>query len=205
MARQSLHIDHRQVLNIQRATQYAARIGRPLNTTVTLNIGHTQCEEHEISKMFEQLRDRHFTKWLRDRATSRSKPEWLPALYVWAIEGTKGHPNIHWLLHIPPPLRTEFGSKLGSWLTRLASPFTEGQRPILVQSAYDPMGATLYLLKGADPKCGRLYKIKTRPQGLVIGKRAGMSKALGPAARARSTITPFASIRPSLSMRRKQS
>jgi hypothetical protein len=188
MPRVSNYIDHRQALNIQRATDHAARIGRTLNTAIHLNVGHMRCEEDQISAMFERLRDRHFTKWLRDIAQRKNRPDWLPACYVWSIEGTRGYPNIHWLVHIPPALKTKFEAKLKKWLQRLAGPLNMDQRPVVVGPADEPKGATLYLLKGLDPRYAKLLKIRVKPQGPVSGKRAGMSVSLGPAARARYVV-----------------
>jgi len=152
-----------------------------------------QCDEEAISAMFERLRDNHFTKWLRDTARRRKRPDWMPAHYVWAIEGTHGHPNIHWLVHVPAEIKREFETKLSRWMARLAGPLNSDQRPILVQATFDATGAALYLLKGTDPRYGRKYRIKTSPQGTVRGKRAGMSKSNGPAARSKSVIVALPS------------
>jgi hypothetical protein len=199
--RESQFIDHRQSLNIQRAVSHAEKVGHPLNTAVTLNVGHMECDLEEISAMFEKLRDNHFTKWLRDIAKRHRKPEWTPAYYVWAIEGTRGHPNIHWLVHVPNEIKSVFPQKLEKWLTRLAGPLSIGQKPIFMRDAYDPMGWALYLLKGTQPAYGPKYRIKTSPQGLVYGKRAGVSKSLGPTARARVVVTE---LKPDLYRREKR-
>jgi len=189
--RESRVIDHRQALNIQRAVSHATKIGRELNTSVTFNVGHMRCSEFAMSAMFEKLRDNHFTKWLRDMAKRNGTRAWTPAYYVWAIEGTTGHPNIHWLVHVPPAIKKQFKTKLDQWMTRLAGPLNTDQKPILVKEAYDPMGAALYLLKGTNPRYSRKYRIRTSPQGLVYGKRAGVSASLGPTARARSVVAAF--------------
>lgn len=181
-------IDHRQVRNILRAVTFAERQGRPLNLFVTLSLGHSACSVDRASSVFERLRDNHFTKWLRDMAHRKHEPRWLPPLYVWSIENKPGFPNVHWLVHVPATLRADFERKLCVWLTRLAGPLDNSQRPIDVRSAPKPIGAAKYLAKGIDPKYAKLYAIDAIPQGLIYGKRAGVSKALGPTAIAKATL-----------------
>ena len=191
-ARQSEHIDHRQVRNIIRAERFAERAGRPLNFFVTINLGHTACEADNASKVFERLRDNHYTKWLRDIARRRDQPSWLPAFYVWSIEDKPGHPNIHWLIHKPVGLRSLFESKLHVWLERLAGPLNNSQTPILIKPATTPTGVAKYLSKGINPRYAKLFRINPIPQGIIKGKRAGISAALGPAAIAHATIINLA-------------
>jgi len=45
-------------------------------------------------------------------------------------------------------------------------------------------GLKLYLSKGLDPHLARLWKIHSKPQGVILGPRSGISRNIGPAVRA---------------------
>jgi len=67
--RRTRHIGWRQARNLREAIHYADKrlveLGRPLNTFVTVNFGHTACPPEFVSATFEKLRDNHFVRWLR--------------------------------------------------------------------------------------------------------------------------------------------
>jgi hypothetical protein len=187
--RTNSHIDHRQVRNIMRAVKFAELQGRPLDTFVTINFGQTGCSLDATSKVFERLRDNHFTKWLRDIAKREGQPDWLPAYYIWAIENKPANQNVHWLVNLPQALKHSFEIKLAHWMEKLAGPLDPSQKVIHIQPADSPVGAAKYSCKGINPRYARHFRINPIPQGIVTGKRAGISKALGPEARRRLTIS----------------
>lgn len=193
-SRRNTQIDHRQVRNIVRAVDFARRTGRPLNYFVTLNLGHSACDIDHASETFSRLRNSHFTKWLRDVSRRERQPGWWPAYFVWSIEDKPGHPNVHWLVHLPIALRARFEAKLHVWLNRLAGPLDSTQKAIHIIPAPTPMGAAKYLSKAIDPRHAKLFKIRAVPQGIIKGKRAGISAALGPAAIRRATLVKLTPI-----------
>jgi hypothetical protein len=179
--RHSFHIDRRQARNLMDAIYYAhtrlVELGRPLNTFVTLNFGHTDCPPEHVSSGFEKLRDNHFVRWLRHRRE-------VPAHYVWAVENSGGDTHVHWVVHIPKSLRAKFDTKLPEWLTRVAGTI-RCPEAIKIKPVWYLPTLLPYLLKGLDPCFTAPYGIKHIPQGLVYGKRCGVSKSLGPASRTR--------------------
>lgn len=189
----SSYIDHRQVRNIIHAVRFAELQDRPLDTFVTINFGQTGCSLEETSKVFERLRDNHFTKWLRDYAKREARLDWLPVYYVWIIENKPANQNVHWLVNLPQTLKRRFETKLTYWMKKLAGPLDSSQKVIHIEPADRPMGAAKYSCKGINPKYARLFRIDPVPQGIITGKRAGVSKALGPEARRRLTISRFSS------------
>jgi hypothetical protein len=56
---------------------------------------------------------------------------------------------------------------------------------IKVQPVKNLHGLGRYALKGMDPHYTPRYRVRHDPQGIVFGKRCGISKSLGPAARRR--------------------
>jgi hypothetical protein len=177
------HIGWRQARNFLEAIRYAdkrlAQLGRPLNTFVTLNFDHTDCPPEQVSARFEKLRDNHFVRWLRYRRA-------VPAHYVWALENQGGDTHVHWVVHVPKPLRAAFDAKLPEWLTRVAGTIRCHESAIKIEPVWNLRGLARYLLKGMDSRYAPRYSVRHVPQGLVHGKRCGVSKSLGPSARNRS-------------------
>ena len=204
--RRTHHIGSRQARNLREAIHYADKrlveLGRPLNTFATINFGHTACSSEIVSAAFEKLRDNHFVRWLRYETSDLS-------YYVWVIENAGGNTHVHWVLHLPKSLRAAFEIKIAEWLARVAGTITCKESAINIKPVTDLRGLGLYLLKGMDPRYAPRFGVKHVPQGLVYGKRCGVSKSLGPASRASSeprcpkpfTSSPNAAFHPNVGKR----
>jgi len=181
--RRTQHIGWRQACNFREAIHYADKelveLGRPLNTFVTINFGHIACSPELVSAVFEKLRDNHFVRWLRYGTSDLS-------YYVWVIENSGGNTHVHWVLHLPKSLRAAFEIKLAEWLARVAGTITCRESAINIEPVYNLHGLGRYLLKGMDPRYAAPCGVEHVPQGVVYGKRCGVSKSLGPRARNRS-------------------
>jgi hypothetical protein len=196
--RRTHYIDWRQARNFRNAIHYADKrlveFGRPLNTFATINFGHIACPPEAVSAIFEKLRDNHFVRWLRYGTSDLS-------YYVWVIENAGGNTHVHWVLHLPKSLRAAFEIKIAEWLGRVAGTITCRESAIKIQTVTNLRGLGLYLLKGMDPRYAARFGVKHVPQGLVYGKRCGISKSLGPASRtelrqgARSRFNPAPTLR----------
>jgi hypothetical protein len=184
-SRQTHCIAWRQVRNFMGAINYAdtrlVQLGRPLNTFVTVNFDHIDCPPEQVSARFEKLRDNHFVRWLRYRRA-------VPAHYVWALENCGGDTHVHWVVHIPKPLWEAFRTKLPEWLGQVAGTIHCAESAINTKPVSDLRGLARYLLKGMDQRYAPRYSVRHVPQGLVYGKRCGVSKSLGPASRARLSL-----------------
>jgi hypothetical protein len=154
-------------------------LGRPLNTFVTVNFDHTDCPPEHVSAAFERLRDNHFVRWLRYE-------EAAPAYYVWVLENQGGDMHVHWVVHVPSSLRKAFGTRLPKWLARVAGIIRCSESAINIKPVSKLRSLTRYLLKGMDSRYAPRYSVQHESQGLVYGKRCGVSKSLGPSARNRS-------------------
>jgi hypothetical protein len=120
-------------------------------------------------------------RWLRYWASA-------PTYYVWVIEHHGGDTHVHWVVHIPKSLRAAFDTKLTEWLTRVAGIIRCHVSAIKIKPVPNLRGLGRYLLKGMDPRSAAAYGVRHEPQGLVYGKRCGVSKSLGPAARNRPRL-----------------
>lgn len=190
--RQSRYLPHRASANLANAVRFAIEVGRPLNWFVTINYGLTSCEPEAMSSAFELLRDNHFVPWFKRYRTSRPHTRG-PTAYVWVAEGRPGHHGVHWLVHLPPQLKKPFAENMRRWLERTAGPILD-DKAIHIRPAETPQGATLYMLKGLDHRHAKRFRVDPKWQGVVFGKRCGVSASLGPAAirrhRGRHTTGP---------------
>jgi hypothetical protein len=184
--RQTHCIAWRQVRNFMGAIHYAdtrlTALARPLNTFVTLNFDHIDCPPERVSARFEKLRDNHFVPWLRYRRA-------VPAHYVWVLENQGGDTHVHWVVHVPPSLREAFRTKVPEWLGQVAGTILCAESAINIKPVTNLRSLARYLLKGMDPRYAPRYSVRCVSQGLVHGKRCGVSKSLGPAARTRSFVS----------------
>jgi hypothetical protein len=175
-------IARRQVRNFMGAIHHAdtrlVALGRPLNTFVTLNFDYSDCPPEHVSAAFERLRDNHFVRWLRYEKAA-------PAYYVWVLENKGGDTHVHWVVHVPKPLQEAFATKLPKWLARVAGIIRCSESAIKITPVPKLRTLARYLLKGMDSRYAPRYSVRHVPQGLVHGKRCGISKSLGPSARNR--------------------
>jgi hypothetical protein len=184
-ARISHFINRRPAANFWHAFNFAAEIGQPLNVFVTLNFGHTNCSAETMTAQFMTLLDRKFGPWWR-RPSRHLKigPQGAPA-YAWVAEAAGGYPGIHWVLHIPQTRRTDFIARLPKWLKNIAGDLHD-ECAFNVGTVYRAPGLRSYLLKGCDPNYADFCKFDCVPQGVVHGKRSGVSRSLQRTARSRA-------------------
>jgi hypothetical protein len=182
--RRTTYINRKPASNLWHAFTAAERIGLPFNTFVTLNL--TALPPDDVSQTFRRLLERHFAPWYR-RGTHSGPSTYA---YAWVIEAAGGQRAVHWALHVPPARSTDFREQLTRWLQRLAG--AENEDGSIHIQPITTWGVRLYMLKGAQPWYAAFCQIKHVPQGIVIGKRSGFSRSVGPEARRRRGIRPRA-------------
>jgi hypothetical protein len=176
-------ISKRQTANLIAALQFADEIGLPLNVSV------------DIAWIFFSgtVDDRtRFARW-QERLSKWARRHGFPLAMIRTREvGKYGSPHTHVLLHVPPQL-TQNGTFQRA-LERSLEP--EGgpihNKAILIQPAYRPQGKLLYNLKGTDPKHASDFCIRPADQGILSGKRAGVTQNLGPGARRKASTREVA-------------
>src|SRR5205807_3180683 len=99
------------------------------------------------------------------------------------LENQGGDTHVHWVVHVPKSLREAFHTKLPKWLEQVAGTIRCAESAINVKPVSNLRGIARYLLKGMDSRYAPRYSVRHESQGLVYGKRCGVSKSLGPAAR----------------------
>lgn len=170
---------------IKQAPRTAEAIGRPLNLFVTINVYHTACSVEDISKKFQVLRSRRFARWASYKPSGAQFPRNGSPTDAWVLEAPNSHHNIHWLLYVRPERQREFIERLEIWVSEVFGEIGTGERVVHVQHADRPAGAAKYMAKGADPKYVSFYWLDdvAKPQGMIYGKRGGVSQNLATAAR----------------------
>lgn len=179
--RPTKHINRRLSQSIFRAFDYAQWVGRPLNTYVVLNFRETA--ERSAATAFFQVRHK-FRDWLA-YASKRFALGQQTADYVYTFENDSGLIHANWVIHVPPALMAEFDKKVRRWLKK--SQGACGDFDISIQRVEPQRAKRLakYILKGTDPQFVAHFFLQdvAKDQGLVVGKRAGISLSAGPSAR----------------------
>lgn len=197
--RRSHDINYKPASALWHAFNHATNTSRPFTLHVTLNFAHTNCLPDDMTAQFRQLVGNKFGPWWRRPSRRlRLKPQGSPA-FSWVAENVNGQPNIHWAVFVPPEREADFKKRLPVWLAAV----TGGEinpAAINIKRIYNAVGLRSYMLKGTGDVFARLAKIEQKPQGLVIGKRSGVSRSLHRTARGREnykagrrvgfTITP---------------
>ena len=184
--RQSAQIGRKPAANIHHATRLAERIGLPLNQFVTINYSKTACPPEDASATFRVLLASWFARWLRRHPKNKKR---VSPAYVYVFEAAGGQTAVHWLVHIPRGLIREFWQLVPAWLEVTAGP-VDGPGAVKHRRVYGLVGAKRYILKGMDPHFAKAWKIRPSPQGVVIGRRSGFSRNLGPTARRATSYRP---------------
>ena len=185
--RQSVQIGRKPAANLHHATRLADRIGYSLNQFVTINYSKTSCAPEEASAHFRILLASWFARWLRRHPKNKSKSS---PTYVWVFEAAGGQVAVHWLVHIPQGLIREFWRTVPAWVAATTAGAIE-TNAVKHRRIYSIIGAKRYVLKGMDPHFARMWQIRPSPQGMIVGKRSGFSRNLGPIARKKLAYRPL--------------
>ncbi len=167
--------------------------GIALNVFVTINYS---LSESGIDN-FDKLRNERFCRWLRTRSEKIGR-KIIPS-YKYVREGL----HVHWVVHIPDELYEEFCDLVPRWVTSLddkaklqrKSSKNHHQSPkgcVDIQKVRSSLAVRRYMLKGINPEhAGRFGIRNPEPQGVVYGRRSGVSRSLCQSARKKMGYKPF--------------
>jgi hypothetical protein len=183
--RVSKRITMRQASNMMDAVAFARQIGAPLNAHATIHWAGTKIGDDPGGRLFAKVRE-GFDKWLMRQGI----PGGLSA--IWVRERRSGGQaeveHSHMLFHLPHPYKT--GRKYDQIvhaLERLIDRHGEANYldgTLKLTFPDNPNG--IYLLKGGGRDVWRKHAVPSiwrEPQGVIFGKRCGVTENLGPAAR----------------------
>jgi hypothetical protein len=188
--RSSSHLSLAAAKNIIAAAHYAQLIGRPLNRFTTLHFKAAKVGDpvRAVGQLLKLAGD-----WLR------TKGQPLCAIWVREAGEDKGE-HLHLLWHVPTDLTAFFAKRERGWRTKIGMKSAKGAsltRPVGLsyrhaergseygESYADHLATTVgYVLKGADQKSVAMLGLsRCEPQGLITGKRSGMTESLNRKAR----------------------
>ena len=179
--------------NIIAAAQHAALTGRPLNRFTTLH--------YEAAKVSDPVKA---TGRLLKLASDWLRTKGEPLFAIWVREtGIEKGEHLHLLWHVPNKLAKTFANRERRWRNKIGMKLAAGasySRPVglsyrhaLRRTEYGEcyadhlLAAVGYVLKGAHPRTVESLGLpRCEPQGLIAGKRSGMTENLNRKARAHS-------------------
>lgn len=178
------------------AEEQALRIGWPLNTSVTLLLSEMGLGLEEAGPTFRKILNRRFANWVRRPAKKQARYA-APPTWTYGLENKKdgyevtcadGLHNVHahWTVHIPEARREEFQSELDLWIDEVAGTRFWKESIRRVRAIDDPGNVVRYTIKGADEMVARHFRVpeeKISGQGIIIGRRTGTTRNIGPSAR----------------------
>ena len=184
-SRASKYITTRQATSIMEAVKFAKLIDLPLVAHLTIHWSLTDVGDDPDGKLFAKVRE-GLDKWMHRRG--------IVFAGAWVRERQAGGQSdvvhCHLLFHLPLTFRT--GKKLRqveAAITRLVKrhgrDITE-ERVIKLVIHDNPDGK--YLIKGGGTKVWKRFRLRQghrRLQGLIFGKRCGVTENIGLAARKR--------------------
>ena len=175
----------RQATNIIEAVQFAKLIYLPLVAHLTIHWSLTDAGEDAPGELFAKLRE-GLHRWLSRRGIAFAA--------AWARERQAGGQSdvvhCHLLFHLPVEYR--YGEKLlqvENALSRLVQRHGRGilhEKAIVLRVHDNPDGK--YLIKGGGRKIWKRFRLRKehrRLQGIIHGKRCGVTQNIGRAARNR--------------------
>jgi hypothetical protein len=178
------YITLRQATNIIEAFKFAKLIGLPLVAHLTIHWAYTNVGDGPQGKLFAKFRE-GLDKWLRRQG--------IPFAAAWSLERlSNGQAEVvhnRLLFHLPPEYCIERKLQVESTIFRLIKRHGDGYWAEQVMKLViwpNPDGK--YLIKGGGPKVWndfRLRKEHRRSQGIIHGKRCGVTQNLSSAARSR--------------------
>lgn len=175
------------------ADEQARRIGLPINLRVTINFALLGVRPEDATRLFQKLRSMRFAKWVA-RPRRGFGPAVAPAYYYGFENRRDGvayyevgpdlphNTHVHWGVHVPQRRISGFGACLRGWVDELAGASDWPENAIKIDDLTFGRPAT-YTNKGAAEGIAIRYGVppdKVCDQGVIIGRRSGTSRNIGP-------------------------
>lgn len=177
----TLHVGRRAAENSLHADRYAREIGRPMNTHVTISFVSLDVAEDDAGRVFQQLQAR-VARWWKDQRERRGR-DIGPILSMHGHANPAGSRHVHWLLHVPAAIASDFAVIVTKRLRKLTGR-TELGDALHIAPVEHAGGTAKYILRGIEPMFGGYLHIKPADEGLVRGcRRTGVSRAASKTAR----------------------
>lgn len=173
-------IGHRAAVNALHGVRYSNELGRPINLSVCINFQTLAVAEEDACGLFKLLRDK-VARWWKHQRVGKGR-EVGELLHYYAHANPAGSRHVHWQVHVPAVIWDEFqqvvAKRLMAVLNRL------DLKDALHFATVGGAGShAKYVLKGIDPDYAAHLFIEPANEGLVTGRRTGVSRAMSKATR----------------------
>lgn len=173
------HIGRNQAENVLHGIRYATETGRPINAHVTISFVALGIHDDRAGAIFRELQARLSRWWRYERSKGRDLG---PLIGMHSHANPAGSRHVHWLLHLPGEIEAEFVAKAARLLKKLVG-VVDLKDALHVGSVSTPGTLAKYILRGIDPSYADYLHIAPANEGTVTGRRTGVSRAIGRAAR----------------------
>lgn len=173
-------IGRRAAENALHAIRYAGQTGRAINAHITISFIALGIHDDEAGAVFRKLQI-SLSRWWRYQRKDKGR-EIGPPVGVYAHANPAGSRHVHWLMHIPADIRTDFIAALNKRLCKISGLDDIGDA-LHVQDVDRPGGLAKYAFRGIDPAYADYLHIRPQNEGTVSCRRTGTSRAIGKAAR----------------------
>lgn len=178
-------IGHRPGTNLFHAVRFAQSRGRPINTHITLSFTDLGLTEEEASDFFSGVRNGIARRWKREREEKGRLIGTFDDAHAHE-HPAGGRRHVHWIMHRPPGVsRAEIEREIRNRVQKRAGLDDLGTALHFQHDDQVRGPGTLakYILKGMDPAFAGYFHMRTEDMGVITGRRTGVSRSLGGAAR----------------------
>ena len=175
-----MSIGRRAAENALHAVRFANDNGTPINALITISFIALGIHDDEAGQAFRQLQI-SLGRWWRYQRSQKGR-EIGPPIGVYAHANPAGSRHVHWLMHLPGEIESDFIAAVTKRLCKISGLDDIGDA-LHVQPVTRPGGAAKYAFRGIDPAYAEYLHIEAANEGQVSCRRTGTSRAIGLAAR----------------------
>lgn len=176
------HVARRSAENVLHSIRFARDLNQPFNRFVTIDFSSLGIEEEAAGPLFIKLRQCVSRWWRYERKKNPALPE---LFHNYCHANPAGRRHVHWLLSVPDDMTAAFDKTVEDRLLKLTQLDALGDA-LHMQKATAPGNAGKYMMKGIDPMFAGYLHIQHVDEGVVTGRRTGVSRNIGRTARSRA-------------------
>jgi hypothetical protein len=179
------HVGRKPAENGFHGIRFAKDRGWSPNFHLTISFDALGIGDEDAGRIFRDLRDSVSRHWRYLRQTDRVA---CPFVDVYAHANPAGSRHVHWMIYLPPGRATAFEAAVSKRLRRLAKA-KDLKSGLVMKPAGGPGSLAKYIFRGVSPEFGPYFRLTPANEGLVTGRRTGVSRAIGKAARSQAGWT----------------
>jgi hypothetical protein len=167
-------LDTKQVKELTRGWEHAARIGLPLNAFVTIR----PFEEYDPAKMCT------VAAGIRNKLGVYARQHGFPFVAAWTRESNPdgSGEHFHVLMYVPPRYFADLQEKVLGWHPEPgAADVRRAHQKVTIGTNGNRMSLIGYIAKQMTPQAWYKRGLNRKAGGAILGKRGGVTRNIGPA------------------------